>query len=89
MNQKEIVNKLLNSSHLRQIYFYAIEKEYFMQKDLRKKIDIKYPAHISKSLKELRELNILYCENPNDKNFKRYQITPTAKNIEKEVRRYL
>ena len=88
MNQREAVNKILNSSHLKDIYFYAVKKEFFMQKEVINNTKIKYPAHISKSLKELRELGILICENPKDRNYKRYQITPKAKSIEKEIKKY-
>lgn len=88
MNNNQAVNKILNSSHLKDIYFYALGKKFFMQKEIIKNTNLKYHAHVSKSLKELSELGLVICENPNDKNFKRYQITPKAKQIEEEIKKY-
>lgn len=88
MNQRDAINKILNSSYLKDIYFYVVDKEFFMQKELLKNTKIKYPAHISKSLKDLRELGIIICENPKDKNYKRYQTTPKAKEIKKDIIKY-
>lgn len=88
MEEKDIVRKILNSSYLKSIYFYALENPYFMQKDLNKSVPIKYPAHVSKSLKDLREMGVLKIENPEDPNFKRYQITDKGKKLKEKIEIY-
>jgi hypothetical protein len=88
MENEEIVKKILNSGYLKSIYIYAIKNKYFMQKDIIKYTPIKYPGHLSQSLKELREMKLIKLENPNDKNYKRYQTTKKAYAIQEDIEKY-
>ena len=88
MERSVIVTKILNSSYLKSIYFFAIEHKNFMQKDIIKNTPIKYPAHLSKSLKDLREMGIIKLENPKDTNYKRYETTQKAYELKEEIKKY-
>lgn len=88
MKDSEIIRKILNSDYLKSIYFYAIEKKYFMQKDLLRETPIKYPSHLSKAIKELREMGIIELENPEDKNYKRYETTSKAFDLKEVIEKY-
>ncbi|MFW6009284.1 MAG: hypothetical protein ACOCP8_08490 [archaeon] len=88
MDNEEIIKKILNSTYLKSIYIYAVKNKYFMQKDIIHHTPIKYPGHLSQSLKELRIMKLIKLENPNDKNYKRYQTTKKAYILQEEIEKY-
>lgn len=65
-----------------------LQKKSISQHELRR-ITNMYKSHISRTLKELSEKNLILCINPNDKAFRFYKINSLGKRVLKEVERLL
>lgn len=64
-------------------------KERLMSQPELKKITGMYKAHISRTLKELSEKNLITCINLDDRRFKFYKITPLGNKVILEIKRIL
>jgi predicted transcriptional regulator len=48
-----------------------------------------YKSHVSRALKELKDKKLISCINPNDRDFKFYELTSEGKKVLSEVRKIL
>jgi predicted transcriptional regulator len=83
MNKQEILSKLLHGKNRIKILNSIKEKEK-VSSEIEEDTKL-YKSHISKYLNELKEMELVYCLNPNVRNYKFYKITTKGKNFLKEA----
>jgi len=90
MNEKdkELVFKILRSTYYSSLYEYVSKHKHFMQKDLKKALDIKYHSHISTTIKFFRDNGLIECKNEKDVNYKFYNSTLKFDKLKEEVEKY-
>ena len=86
--EKKLVFKIIKSENLKSVYFYILEHNNFVQKDLKKETLIKNESHVSNAIKFFRENNLIKCKNKEDANYKIYEATPKIFKIKEEVEKY-
>lgn len=79
----ELIGKIKASIYRTQILKKLAEKEY-MPKELEKETNIKF-SHISRTLKELQDLELVVCKNPKLKKGRFYQLTKKGRDILKKL----
>lgn len=90
MNEEErkLVFKIIKSENLKSVYFYILDNNNFVQKDLKKETLIKNDSHISNTIKFFRENKLIKCKNEDDVNYKIYESTPRFLKLKEEVEKY-
>jgi len=63
----------------------SLREEEKVSSQLEKENDM-YKSHVSRTLKELKEKDLIKCTNPHDRNFKFYKLTPKGKEVLKKAK---
>lgn len=82
---KKLLSFVLRSKN-RKLVLDLLSKESLTPSQIMKKTPM-YESHISRTLKELRENDLILCENPSDRRFKFYFATDLGKEVLKEVKK--
>jgi predicted transcriptional regulator len=86
MNTK-LLSFVLRAKNRRNVLF-LLAKEKLTPAQITKRIGM-YESHTSRTLKELSHKKLILCENPADRRFRFYAITPLGKKFVKEAQKIL
>ncbi|MBU2638785.1 MAG: ArsR family transcriptional regulator [Nanoarchaeota archaeon] len=84
MNTQQLVSFVLRAKN-RIKTLRALEKSPKIPAQIMKETGM-YKSHTSRALKELKENNLIQCDNPNDRAYKFYTLTKAGKAILKKAR---
>lgn len=87
-DKEHLPSFVLRSKYRKDVLFKLFEKPYQTQTQLLKDTSPKYRSHISRTMKELTEKNLVVCENPGAKLYKIYKPTKKAHVVKEEIEKY-
>ena len=87
-DEKSLPFFVLRSKYRKGVLFKIIEKPYQTQAKLLKETSPKYRSHLSRTIKELLEQDLIECENPNERMYKIYSPTDKALKVKEEIEKY-
>lgn len=76
---------VLRSSYRKEVFFEISSKPGMTQKDLLEVTSPKYRSHISRTIKELIDLGLIDCKNPEDRTYKMYELSPKGLEVKEEL----
>ncbi len=85
---EQLAIKVFRKKYLHQIFVYVISKKKIFQYEIKKNTKIKYDSHVSTAMREMRELGLIKCDNPEDANYKVYEATEKAWKLKEEIKKF-
>ncbi|MCA9486939.1 hypothetical protein H6501_03775 [Candidatus Woesearchaeota archaeon] len=81
---------VLKSVYRKKLFFELVKKPYQTQAQLLKKTEIalKYRSHVSRTIKELLDHDLIECENPLEKSYKMYKLSEQGLKVKDEIEKY-
>ena len=76
---------ILRSDYRKEVFFEVSKKPGITQKDLLDITSPKYRSHLSRTIKELLDQNLISCKNPNDRTYKMYELSPRGLQVKEEL----
>lgn len=85
---RNLTTFVLRSSYRKEVFEALSTKPGITQKDLLKTTAAKYRSHISRTIKELLDSNLIICKNPEDSTYKIYDLTQEGIKVKEEISKF-
>lgn len=83
--RRNLTTFVLRSSYRKEIFQALSNQPGITQKDLLKTTAAKYRSHVSRTIKELLENDLISCKNPEDSTYKIYDLTTNGQKVKEEI----